>query len=74
MFCISSLLLFLIVLSKVLALLTIPIVGRAIIKWEAMLKRIHELIYKTNTKNKTKRLRATAFAFCYHELGRAIDK
>ena len=47
---------------------------RAITKWEAMLKRIHELIYKTNTKFKTKRLRATAFAFCYHEVGRAIDK
>ena len=68
-------LLFLIALSKVkvIALPTIPI-RRDIIKWEAMLKRIHELLYKTNTKNETKRLRATAFAFCYHEVGRAIDK
>ena len=38
------------------------IIGRAITIWEAIQKRIHEPIYKMDTKNEAKRLKATAFA------------
>ena len=36
-------------------------VGRAITIWRAIQKRSHEPIYKHNTKNEAKRLRATTF-------------
>ena len=38
--------------------IAIAIVGRAITIWEAIQKRSHEPIYKTNTKNEAKGLRA----------------
>jgi hypothetical protein len=43
-------------------LLSVAIVGRVITIWEAIQKRSHEPIYKTNTKIEAKRLRATTFA------------
>ena len=46
-------------LSKVIALPTIAI--KALI-WEAIQKRSHEPIYKTNTKIEAKSLRVTTFA------------
>ena len=49
-------------LSKVIALPTIAINGRAITIWEAIQKVSHEPIYKTHTKIEAKRLRATTFA------------
>ena len=39
----------------------VTIVGRAITIWEAIENRTHEPIYKTDTKNEAKRLRATLF-------------
>jgi hypothetical protein len=42
--------------------ITIAIVERGITIWEAIQKRSHELIYKTHTKIKAKKLRATTFA------------
>ena len=41
--------------------IAVAIVGRAITVWEAIQKRSHEPIYKTYTKIKAKRLRATTF-------------
>ena len=37
----------------------VSIVGRAITIWEAIKKRSNEPIYKTDTSNEAKRLRAT---------------
>ena len=42
--------------------IAVAIVGRAITIWEAIQKRSHEPIYKTNTKIEAKGLRATTFA------------
>ena len=53
--------------------IAVAIVGRAITKWEAIQKRSHEPIYKTHTKNKAKRLRATTFAIAL-KVGREITK
>ena len=42
--------------------IAVAIVERAITIWEAIQKRSHEPIYKTQTKIEAKRLRATTFA------------
>ena len=48
---------------KIATTIAVAIVGRAITIWEAMQKISHEPIYRTDTKNETKRLRTTMFAF-----------
>ena len=47
--------------------IAVAIVGRAITIEEAIPKRSHEPIYKTHTKIKAKRLRATTFAIAILE-------
>ena len=68
LFSISSLLLFDGSLSKVIALPTIAIVGRAITIWEA--------IQKTNLQNPYKNVSKEIKSnnFCYPKVGRAITK
>ena len=60
----SLLLLFLFAFPIVFTLPTIvgTIVGSAITIWEAIQKRIHEPIYKMDTKNEAKRLKTTAIS------------
>ena len=42
--------------------IAVAIVRRALTIWKAIQKRSHESIYKTHTKIKAKRLRATTYA------------
>ena len=42
--------------------IAVIIIGRAITIWEAIQKKSHELIYKTDTKSGAKKLRVITFA------------
>ena len=52
--------------------IAVAIFGRAITIWEAIQKRSHEPIYKTNKKNWSKEIKSDNF--CYRKVGRAITK
>ena len=45
-----------------MTIINVPIVGTAITVYGAIQKRSHKSIYKTNTRNEAKRLRATTLA------------